>query len=158
MGGIVDGALGGAIGAGIVGLFGLFVWLPLVKAFKDPSKAEFQAMRQMLETEWAAAQRYRTILGAFLGSVDRFFDGDAVNPSPWSAMTYDRLLGLAIAYPVLSAFLIWIFCGQAGALGEAVGFMPFDEVSGRFWAFATAFSMLVGIFLRIGSVTGEVTP
>ena len=149
MGGIVDGALGGAIGTGIVGLFALFAWLPLVKTFKDPSTDRFRAMRKMLESEWDAAQRYRSTLGVLLGWVDDFFDRGAVNPSPWSARTYDRLLGLAIAYPILSAFLIWAFSGHAGTLGIAVGMTDSEDVLVRLIPLIGIFAIFIGYFLFI---------
>lgn len=148
MGGIVDGALGGAIGAGIVGLFGLFVWLPLVKTFKDPSKAGFQAMRQMLKTEWKATQRYRSTLGTFLGWVDGLFDGDTVNPSPWSAMAYDRSIRLAIIYPVLSALMIWVLGGSLGAGGIVFGISSSISIIGRI---VVPFALFFQIWLMVRS-------
>ena len=71
-------------------------------------------------------ERVRHYLKGGLNWADRFFEYSPhethLTPHHWSAKSLDRCLLLAVLYPFVSAMVSWFLFGQAGALGDALGF------------------------------------
>src|SRR6516162_10245778 len=108
----------------------------------DPDKpAEFDAyttLRDSLTKGNLAARLYAERLTRFFNWIDRFF-GDAGmadrtlfphafglrTPAPlWTAPAFDRCLLLALAYPIVTIFLIWAISGHAGPAEKALLLAP----------------------------------
>ncbi len=111
------------IWVGIIGIMiALFVTqLALSKDYaqdirEHPREKILDDLRDRLKNPKGAAF-YQDALKDMLDWADGFFGG----PGPWSARAYDRMLLLAVAYPVLSALIGWAAFGDAGNLGAALG-------------------------------------
>jgi hypothetical protein len=63
---------------------------------------------------------YSNLLRSVLPAVDRFFhDGRKTAPT-WTSASMDRLLGLAVAYPIVSMLAVWWLTGQVGPAERAI--------------------------------------
>jgi hypothetical protein len=100
---------------------------------EDP--AGRQRVRVALEAGGRWRRLYVFLLTRGLNRLDRFL-GDADKaafslPSPfrnreawpyWTGWSFDRCALLALIYPLASLFAVWVWTGQAGAIGNLIGF------------------------------------
>ena len=98
---------------------------------------DYQTLRASLAMGGRPGQIYEQFVSDALGRVDRFF-GDAEHadrswPSPfgnktsapfWTAFSYDRCLGLAVAYPLMSLLIVWLVSGITGPAETALALDP----------------------------------
>jgi hypothetical protein len=95
----------------------------------------YDGLRYSLATSNAAARLYAERLTRFLNWIDRFF-GDAGTadrtlfphafglrtPAPlWTAPAFDRCLLIAMIYPLLTIFIVWVVSGHVGSAEAAFG-------------------------------------
>jgi hypothetical protein len=106
---------------------------------KPAERQAYDALRDTLvHRSNAAARIYADRLTAFLDRVDRFF-GDAGmadrtlfprafglrTPVPlWTAPAFDRCLLLALIYPIVTIFAVWVIAGHTGPAEQALFFQP----------------------------------
>ncbi|SDE27826.1 hypothetical protein [Rhodospira trueperi] len=157
---VLIAVIGGLVVAICGGLAGFFLWLTYKRydrILAKPAKPNFKKLRTQIEGKDTLQTAYQSLLEGFLDKIDWFFDrwGDedeesSTNHAPgrpltWTANAYDRCLLLAVAYPIMSAFLTWLLLNQTGALGEALGLLPLKNdlfrfvmslgLGGIFWLF-----------------------
>lgn len=98
----------------------------------------YDALRGSLLEGGSAARLYARRLTRFLDAVDRFF-GDAgmanktlfprafglrTPASLWTAPAFDRCLHLALIYPIVMIFVIWVISGHVGSAEAALHLKP----------------------------------
>src|SRR5713226_142663 len=101
------------------------------------SRAGRQRVRAALEAGGGLRRLYVRLLTHGLNWLDRFL-GDADKaafslPSPfrnreawpyWTGWSFDRCALLAIIYPLLSLFVVWVWTGEGGAIGALLRMQP----------------------------------
>jgi hypothetical protein len=134
-----------AIAGGIFGLAFALVYQGYVGVLgagaeerETPERQAYDALRDSLATGNLAARLYSQLLTGFLDWIDRFF-GDAgmadrtlfphafglKMPAPlWAASAFDRCLLLALIYPIVTIFVIWVASGHVGPAEAALGLKP----------------------------------
>lgn len=132
----VIGGLVGVVGGALVALF---VWMTASRylaILADTDTADFKTLRDQIDGTDTVQTTYQSLLEGFLDKIDWFFDrrenedaGASTRHAPgrpltWTANAYDRCLLLAVAYPVVTSFVVWVSVGQAGDLGLALGMVP----------------------------------
>ncbi len=115
-------------GALLALFIGLWCYFHLLLSHSDPAlekreRAAYLAFRRRIGSGGFPAEFYDRGITALLAWSERFF-GDVGQDKPcWSAASYDRCLLLAVVYPVITIFLLWVFNGGAVGLAEtALGF------------------------------------
>lgn len=97
----------------------------------DRKSQDFRQLQIRVSAGGGVFEDYRKRMRIWLDRTDRFFE-QTPNKTPlkineWSAFALDRCLQLAIFYPVCAAFLGWIWLGEAGSLGAAIGLWPLES-------------------------------
>lgn len=99
---------------------------------------DYAAFRDSISRGTRAAPYYSKLLTAALAKVDHFFGDD-----PSAAASMDRVLSLAIAYPILSLFGVYWFTGSTGPAEQSLGLV--EGLS--FWTRGLqAVGVVMGIF------------
>ncbi|MEM7197305.1 MAG: hypothetical protein AAF352_02920 [Pseudomonadota bacterium] len=65
------------------------------------------------------------------------------SPNPFNAFSYDRCLLIASLYPLLTAVILWIFIGNAGVIGNAMG-LPSE---GAWWQRVSVFLLCIALLV-----------
>jgi hypothetical protein len=91
-------------------------------------------LREALEAGGELRRLYIRLLTPALDRLDRIFgDADKASfslPSPfgnreahpyWTAWSFDRCALLALAYPLLSLFVVWVWTGESGPIAQWLG-------------------------------------
>ncbi len=81
----------------------------------------YQAFRDRVRYGGLLSGGYSTLLHYFLEGVDRFFHDEGKTAPSWTSDSMDRLLGLALVYPVLSMLAVWWVTGEVGSTANALG-------------------------------------
>jgi hypothetical protein len=117
----------------------------------------YDSLRQGLTEGGRPAKVYANWLKLALHKVDKFF-GDAgrndrswlarmldlETPGPrWTAPAFDKCLLLALIYPVLTIYAVWIWSGEVGVAEEAF-WLPLFVQGGIFRPLARAFRSGIG--------------
>ena len=124
---------------------------------KPAERQAYDALRASLAEGNIAARLYAERLTRFLDWVDRFFgDVDMANrtlfphafglrtPAPlWTAPAFDRCLLLALVYPILTVFVIWVVSGDVGPTQAVLGLSARASV----WRGLAAAGMIAFILL-----------
>jgi len=98
----------------------------------------YLALRRSLAEGGAVARLYAARLNRFLAGVERFFGDEGMagrslfphafglrTAAPlWTAPAFDRCLLLALIYPVVTIFLIWVVSGHVGPAEASLGLPP----------------------------------
>jgi hypothetical protein len=101
----------------------------------SPPRDDYDRLWASLSGGNLAARLYADRLTKFLDAIDRFF-GDAGladrtlfphafglrTPAPlWTAPAFDRCMWLALIYPIVTIFIIWVASGNVGPAETALG-------------------------------------
>jgi hypothetical protein len=138
-GGSALAALGKVLAAVSALVFGIIYrrYLGILGADRRRSaeRQAYDALRKSIAQGNMAARLYAERLTQFLDWIDRFF-GDAGmadrtlfprafglrTPAPlWTAPAFDRCLLIAMIYPVLTIFIVWVVSGHVGSAEAAFG-------------------------------------
>ena len=126
---IISGIVGKVVYDRYVGILGCGAC-----ALGSPEREAYDHLRASLADGGKPVQIYSRLLGRFLDAVDRFFgDVGTANapgilrlfmlrtPAPlWTFASFKRCLLLALLYPVLAIFLIWVATGHVGPAETAL--------------------------------------
>ncbi len=102
--------------------------------FGANERVGYLALRRNLDEGGAVARLYSDRLNRFLARVETFFGDEGMadrslfpkafglkTAAPlWTAPAFDRCLLLALAYPIVTIFLIWVISGQVGPAKTAL--------------------------------------
>jgi hypothetical protein len=105
---------------------------------ETPERQTYDALRDSLATGNLAARLYSQRLTGFLDWIERFFGDTGMAdrtlfprafglkmPAPlWTASAFDRCLLLALIYPIVTIFVIWVASGHVGPAEAALGLKP----------------------------------
>ena len=99
---------------------GASAWL-LEGALKEPGHDRDQLLRN-LERGGSFKALYVAGLTHALDKLDGWIgDAEGSRWRYWSGLAFDRCALLAVVYPLLGIFLTWIWVGEPGVLGDALG-------------------------------------
>lgn len=120
----------------------------------------YDSLRQELTEGDRPAKVYANWLKPALHKVDKFF-GDAgrndqswfarvlglETPGPrWTAPAFDKCLLLALAYPLLTIVIVWIWSGLVGVAEEALGLQPIRGAYAGLWRGLFGLGLVIEIY------------
>jgi hypothetical protein len=118
----------------------------LEELHRSPERLEYDALRDALGTGGTPAKVYRELLTNALDHVDTFF-GDAgrndrswfaralgleTPGARWTAPAFDRSLLLALLFPALTIYLVWMWSGHVAGAERALGLADLNSDFRRF--------------------------
>ena len=127
------------------------------------SRGKYDALRDDLEDGGGFNLTYARGLGRVLDWLDGVMGDRGAAPESrlarsmgvetrrptWTAAAYDRCLLLAMLYPLVSIFALWVWSGHVGIAEHAIGLPDGKEVEAwKHWAAPAGLAIYVFVFLR----------
>src|SRR5262245_16849940 len=133
----------------------------------SPDRLAYDRLRESLSGGNLAVRTYNQWLGRALDAVDRFF-GDAgkadqslfphflglkTPASTWTASAFDRCVLIALVYPIVTIFVIWVISGHVGPAETALDLSRDPPLWQRL---LSLFCLSLGIFILVRTL-GKMT-